>query len=302
MPLATKNGSIIVKDGKLAENCGCCGGWYCYGASCAHMVASVRARVVSYPQITSDEVDSGSANSSQTSTLSEIDARNKVAAIYNAARGVYRLRSLPAGGWKSLSPSANATCNQCEYSLVVEEQGLALPISSEWKVIVNVCDETSCLSVVAYQIATRISVEYVVPTIAASDSRIISQQNTPGFGLPPFSASLSDTTFDSGGSCSYSNNGNIFVHNNASGGSASVAFVDYAIAGFGQFSPVRLVQQYQPQTAIVYSATVPTNGGTQSGSPQATYRSWLSPSGGVRCTSLAPLQQSSVIEIEVTTQ
>jgi hypothetical protein len=30
MTLATKNGSIIVKDGKLAENCECCGGWYCY--------------------------------------------------------------------------------------------------------------------------------------------------------------------------------------------------------------------------------------------------------------------------------
>jgi hypothetical protein len=30
MSLATKNGSIIVKDGKLAENCGCCGEWYCY--------------------------------------------------------------------------------------------------------------------------------------------------------------------------------------------------------------------------------------------------------------------------------
>lgn len=29
MTIATKNGSIIVKDGKLAENCGCCGGWYC---------------------------------------------------------------------------------------------------------------------------------------------------------------------------------------------------------------------------------------------------------------------------------
>jgi hypothetical protein len=29
MPLATKNGAIIVKDGKLAENCNCCGGWYC---------------------------------------------------------------------------------------------------------------------------------------------------------------------------------------------------------------------------------------------------------------------------------
>jgi hypothetical protein len=29
MPLATKNNAIIVKDGQLAENCGCCGGWYC---------------------------------------------------------------------------------------------------------------------------------------------------------------------------------------------------------------------------------------------------------------------------------
>jgi hypothetical protein len=29
MAIATKNGSIIVKDGKLAENCACCGGWYC---------------------------------------------------------------------------------------------------------------------------------------------------------------------------------------------------------------------------------------------------------------------------------
>jgi hypothetical protein len=29
MPLATKNNALIVKDGKLAENCNCCGGWYC---------------------------------------------------------------------------------------------------------------------------------------------------------------------------------------------------------------------------------------------------------------------------------
>jgi hypothetical protein len=29
MPLATKNNALIVTDGKLAENCGCCGGWYC---------------------------------------------------------------------------------------------------------------------------------------------------------------------------------------------------------------------------------------------------------------------------------
>jgi len=29
MPLAVKNNAIIVKDGKLAENCGCCEEWYC---------------------------------------------------------------------------------------------------------------------------------------------------------------------------------------------------------------------------------------------------------------------------------
>jgi hypothetical protein len=27
--IGTKNGSIIVKDGKAAESCNCCGGWYC---------------------------------------------------------------------------------------------------------------------------------------------------------------------------------------------------------------------------------------------------------------------------------
>jgi hypothetical protein len=36
MPLATKNNSLIVKDGKLAEGCGCCGGWYCLGNSCSY--------------------------------------------------------------------------------------------------------------------------------------------------------------------------------------------------------------------------------------------------------------------------
>jgi hypothetical protein len=35
MPLATKNNAIILKDGLLAENCGCCGGWYCYDNPCA---------------------------------------------------------------------------------------------------------------------------------------------------------------------------------------------------------------------------------------------------------------------------
>ena len=34
MPLATKNNALILKDGLLAENCGCCGGWYCHVGVC----------------------------------------------------------------------------------------------------------------------------------------------------------------------------------------------------------------------------------------------------------------------------
>ena len=43
MPLATKNNAIIVKDGLLAENCDCCGGWYCdskYGCCIINGVAT----------------------------------------------------------------------------------------------------------------------------------------------------------------------------------------------------------------------------------------------------------------------
>lgn len=29
MTIATKNGAVILKDGRLAENCGCCENWYC---------------------------------------------------------------------------------------------------------------------------------------------------------------------------------------------------------------------------------------------------------------------------------
>ena len=32
--IATKGGTVIVKDGKAAEGCGCCGGWYCWSCDC----------------------------------------------------------------------------------------------------------------------------------------------------------------------------------------------------------------------------------------------------------------------------
>ena len=47
MPIATKNGSLIVKDGNIAESCGCCGGWYCCASpSCVPLdVSSVSVSI-----------------------------------------------------------------------------------------------------------------------------------------------------------------------------------------------------------------------------------------------------------------
>jgi hypothetical protein len=44
MPLAIKNNAMIVKDGKLAEDCGCCGGWYCFCAMCPKGFAPLRIK------------------------------------------------------------------------------------------------------------------------------------------------------------------------------------------------------------------------------------------------------------------
>jgi hypothetical protein len=44
MPLATKNNALIVKDGKVAENCNCCGGWYCFCAMCPNGFAPLRIK------------------------------------------------------------------------------------------------------------------------------------------------------------------------------------------------------------------------------------------------------------------
>jgi len=55
MTLATKNNAIIVKDGKLAEDCGCCGGWYCYPPPlpcnvCPELPSTISLSI-SFPQI-----------------------------------------------------------------------------------------------------------------------------------------------------------------------------------------------------------------------------------------------------------
>jgi hypothetical protein len=94
MPLATKNGSIIVKDGLLAENCGCCGGWYC----CADKACVLDG-------ITSATIQISAANYFRTSyyQISASETGYESAAFLgNALSGTHSLSSV-AGSPKSWS-------------------------------------------------------------------------------------------------------------------------------------------------------------------------------------------------------
>jgi hypothetical protein len=66
MTIATKNGSIIVKDGKLAENCGCCGGWYCY-TPCTRAFAAPVTVILQGKALDPNLTQSFSSNSETTS-------------------------------------------------------------------------------------------------------------------------------------------------------------------------------------------------------------------------------------------
>jgi hypothetical protein len=46
MTIATKNGSVIIKDGSVAQNCGCCGGWICcQDPACLYQLYDVRLTI-----------------------------------------------------------------------------------------------------------------------------------------------------------------------------------------------------------------------------------------------------------------
>jgi hypothetical protein len=107
MPLATKNGAIIIKDGKLAESCGCCGGWYCcFSPECAaDSISSVSVTITAsdYLQWTRTVPASGSG----------IPYNNtSVGFLGSAYAGTFSLVRQPNGStWKkAFTPSPHSTC------------------------------------------------------------------------------------------------------------------------------------------------------------------------------------------------
>lgn len=71
MTIATKNGSVILKSGSVAENCGCCGGWQCYKPeSCDDTISYLRNNV---PSITLTFNTSGlSYTRTETRTMNKV--------------------------------------------------------------------------------------------------------------------------------------------------------------------------------------------------------------------------------------
>lgn len=104
MPLAIKNNAIIVKDGKLAENCDCCGGWYCcvdercisssIAAVTAVLVGTDRLRKLQYVSTTNPSI-------SRWYTLGVAGA---------SLSGSFSLQKQPDGSWTYLYPARNSGC------------------------------------------------------------------------------------------------------------------------------------------------------------------------------------------------
>jgi hypothetical protein len=89
MTLATKNGSLIVKDGQIAENCGCCGGWYCY--TCEFQSVVPDSVVVTLSSSSSDAYAYGKTVESQDGE----NAISHTSFMFGAIGGEYML--LPSG-------------------------------------------------------------------------------------------------------------------------------------------------------------------------------------------------------------
>jgi hypothetical protein len=116
MPLATKNNAIIVKDGKLAENCGCCGGWYC----CADKACLAKPSSVTLSVVAEDFYTQYSATANAAFFNSEY--QSSACFFGSAINGTHTLSEIapPAGylsAWQKTFPSAPSGCAPSVFTL-----------------------------------------------------------------------------------------------------------------------------------------------------------------------------------------
>jgi hypothetical protein len=104
MPLATKNNAIIVKDGKLAENCGCCGGWYCcIDQNClSTSISSVTATLSGTDRLRKLQYVS--------TTNPSISRWYTLGAAGSSLSGAFALQKQSDGSWTHQYPTRNSGC------------------------------------------------------------------------------------------------------------------------------------------------------------------------------------------------
>ena len=112
MPLATKNGSLIVKSGSIAENCNCCaGGWYCcrdVGASCeaSEFIKSATVTVTTGADYVKEE---RSVNRGQ-SCAQRWNAKSIAIVPSSHYAGTFNLSRFSGTEWKYFYPADGAGC------------------------------------------------------------------------------------------------------------------------------------------------------------------------------------------------
>jgi len=114
MPLATKNNAIIIKDGKLAENCNCCGEWYC----CADKACLAKPSSVTLSIVAEDFYVQHSATDNFGAYQSS------VCFFGSAINGTHTLTSItPSGGyssaWQKTFPAAPSGCPPSVFTLML---------------------------------------------------------------------------------------------------------------------------------------------------------------------------------------
>lgn len=304
MTIALKNGAVILKGDRVAEDCACC------NKSCKS-IASVKARVTSSPEMANDVVASGTPSIVVTSFVSEQAARADQAGYYNATRGEYRVRAVPSSGgnWVTLLPSGFVTvggCELCAFSAITQEGVIPMrgggtqTVFAEHLALIDLCSP-GVVSLAGYKIPTRLSTSFAIPEILASDAKILSAANAFGNS---WSAFLNPQAFDSNGLCPGNSLADVVYSTAGGGASVESISVNYFIA-----EQINVPRPYAAG-AVVYQLSGSTNGATTaysypgltgSGLNDFYWRNWGEyQSNGARCAQNIEMSQYCSIEIEVT--
>lgn len=171
MPLATKNNAIIVKDGKLAENCACCGGWYCgHGPT-----FSPSAPPEVSPGIGSITVTVSNALYSARKLMGQHKLCDNYNSIYTARGAFYPIADY--GGTKVLAKQSDFEWKRTYTDTVGNIGSVTVTLAADYK--------SYSVSLLTWTYYFTIIQPYVAPSfLSLSDMPLLTQNDTSEAGGP----------------------------------------------------------------------------------------------------------------------